>query len=222
MPDEFVFGKMRVTRQPVPDTNTAPADRTQIWKLVAIDCKPPGAIDESVKPTDISPAVLPPTLQAGESLTLGELAQAADPAISGGRAAVAAILAQAGARVHPIHYDIETYRDLLVPDDCHRLVVYLRVEYEVIEIKVAANEAVTVRGVSYPKDDEIATFRAATPKRHRFETLYERNPLCCPEEEEPPEGTVTDWFERKDWSQYLDWHYKPQLKRDWEFRYPYR
>jgi hypothetical protein len=81
--------------------------------------------------------------------------------------------------------------------ECFTVRIYLRVKYEVYEVKITANEQLTVGGTTFPQGDELATFRVGQPVQWRFEARPKWNPECCPTmPARVVEDTITPWYPR--------------------------
>jgi hypothetical protein len=197
MPDEFVLGKMRATKRPI-TLPAGDADGVKIQGVAKVDCRPPpGSTTEYLRPDDAKPLVIKRFLQEQEGKRLAILGPGSD--------AIAKLLAGLDIRRLDLSYN-DPYRDLLKIVPCHTVEIFLRVTYEVYEIKVTAAADVTVDGTAYPAGDELATFRVAKPVQFRFETLTTFNPLCCDNRpERPPAERQSSWLPGDDALDFLDW-----------------
>lgn len=223
MPDVIVFNKLKVTQTAVADADSELADRERVFKLTEIDCDPPpGATAEYVKPTELVPMILDRFLQDEERRRLESIAFAANPAALARSDAVGLILAQLGITKLDVGYATETddYRNHRKTVPCFRVTLYLRGLYDVFEIRVTANEALTVRGTSFPKGDEIATFRVSVPRKFRIEARYRWNPECCPlRPEKVPEDFIGGWIPTEYGLDFgTEWKLDNWLSPKWEMR----
>jgi hypothetical protein len=229
MPGAIVFSKLKIQQTQVVEADCELADREQVFKLTEIDCDPPpGATAEYVKPMELPVIVLERFLQQEERARLTEIGFAADPAAFVNTDAIGVILAKLGLDKMDIRYayDTASYKRARKSDRCFRATIYLRAKYEVTEIRITANEALTVGGTAFPKGDEIATFRVAIPRKFRIEARYRWNPECCPvRPDRGPEDFTGDWIPSDDWKIGVGWKLEKDfwpklggeyhLKRDW-------
>lgn len=230
MPDEVVYVKLRIKQTAVPEADTELADREQVFKITEIDCDPPpSAITEFVKPTELPVIVLERFLQQEERDRLGSIGRTGDPAAFANSDTIGVLLGRLGLAKLDIGFFARAsdYLNLRKVAGCFRTTIYLRARYQVVEIRVTADEAISVGGTAFPKGDEIATFRVAIPKQIRIEAKYRWNPECCPvRPDKQPEDFFGAWLPRElDWKIGADWKFEKdywprldgeyRLKRDW-------
>jgi len=228
MPNEIILSKMRARQTPVNEADSELADREVVFKLTEIDCyPPPGATAEYVKPTELPAIVLDRFLQDEERRRLDRIGFAADPAAFVHQDGVGVIAAQLGLAGMDISFAYRTddYVRHRKTEPCHHVTLYLRARYDVVEIRVTADEALSVDGTDFPKGDEIATFRMAVPKKFRIEARYRWNPECCPvRPERGPEDFSGRWLPEH-WKAGIEWKFQNELwprykgeyrpQRDW-------
>ena len=222
MPNEAVLGRLKLTKTAVPEADSKLEDRERVFQLNQVDCyPPPGSTAEFVKPTDIKPMVLEQFLQQEERTRIMLIATADDKQLQVDKS-IGAVLGKLDFRGFDINYQATSYLDLLTVVPCFNAKVYVRVRFDVFEVKVSANVDITVTSptlgtASFPKGDEIATFRVSEPKKFRFEASYDYNPKCCPvRPERTPEDKVGEWIPLEfggpiEWGSDKDW-FKPKLK----------
>jgi hypothetical protein len=212
MPDEIVIGKMRITRTRIAAPPANDPDKEKVLGLVKIDCRPPpGSTTEYVRPNKLSPFAIERFLQPREIdrlIVLGidpmELNDSFD-------ALIGRILGGLGFLPLPVSYG-KPYRDLLAIVPCYTVEVFMRVRYDLYDIKVVAAEDLIVDGQNFPAGDELASFRAADPFQYRFETQTTFNPRCCAEEPQPPPGErQSEWLPPQQFVPKLEW----KFDKDW-------
>jgi hypothetical protein len=222
MPDEIVFSKLKIKQTPVDLADSELEDREYVFKLTEIDCDPPpGSTAEYVKPSELPVVVLSRFLQQEERTRLNAIGFAANPAAFANSDSVGVILGQLGVAKLDISwaYDTYDYKSHRKAERCYRVILYLRGLYDVVEIRVTANEDLTVGGTAFPRGDEIATFQIAVPRKFRIEARYRWNPECCPERpERGPEDFIGEWLPL-DWSLGLEWKYQNDLWPTLEGKY---
>jgi hypothetical protein len=213
MPDEIVIGKMRITRTRIAAPPANDPDQEKVLGLVKIDCRPPpGSTTEFVRPNMLSPFVIERFLQPREEDRLISLGLDATDIKDTFDDLVARILGGLGFRPLPVDYG-KPYRDLLTIVPCYTVDVFMRVRYDLYDVKVVAAEDVTVGGTSFPAGDELASFRVADPLQYRFETETTFNPRCCAEEPQaPPNERQSAWLPTPlEFGPRIEWHYD----KDW-------
>jgi hypothetical protein len=222
MPNEAVLGRLKLTKTAVAEADSKLEDRERVFQLNQVDCyPPPGAIAEFVKPADIKPMVLERFLQQEERTRIMLIATEDDKQLPVDKS-IGAILGKLDFRSLDISYQATSYLDLLAVTPCFNVKVYVRVRFDVFEVKVTANVDTTVTSptlgtASFPKGDEIATFRVSEPRQFRFEASFDYNSKCCPvRPDRTPEDKTGPWIPLDfglpiEWGSDKDW-LKPKLK----------
>jgi hypothetical protein len=196
MPDDVVYGRMHLVRKKLTDAETSLAEREKVFKLAEVDCfPPPGSTTTYVRPDDIAPNVFQLTLQDAEKDHIRDLCRDKDPSLSDTDKAIGAVLGQLGFYSLQIGYLAKSYKDLFAVAQCFTMRIYLRVKFDVYEVKITAAEQVTIGSTTFPKDDELATFRVGQPVKWRFEGRPKWNPECCPDEAgRPTNDIIGEWL----------------------------
>lgn len=216
MPDEIVFGRMRISRAQLLRPAGPDPDFDRVLGIAKVDCQPPpGAVTDFVRPGELAPVVIERFIQMEERIRLGELGREVNQTDSTDDT-IGRILGGLGLKPLPVVYGLE-YRALIQVVPCYTVDVFLRVEYDVYEIRVTADKDLTLLGGAvFPAGDELATFRAAEARRYRFETLLTFNPRCCDKEPEvPPGARQSEWLPRLPEPERRRWNLDPDWFDDW-------
>ncbi len=237
MPDSttIIWGPLKVEKTEVTDTSASTSDSQKVVKISVFDCFPtPGSVAEYVRPSSFSPEVLKQFLQDGEMSDL----RAVDSQTSNPLVTEKAILGEISSRLNfrdmHVWYTSDECREMRRITECFITTIYLRVKYNVFQVKITANRQIQLSNKTFPVGDEVATYRVRQPDQFRFETYHEWNERCCPERPGvTPDSETTDWHSPY-YNQYdhgllipgLDWslddykreirpRLKIELKYDW-------
>ncbi len=193
MPDQVELGKMRFVREPLLTSGAGDPDENKVIRLVQVDCRPPpGSTTQFVWPNSLLPLVIERFVQSPERTRLSLLGAEVNPA-DGYDEVISRMFGGFGIRPLGVYFG-EAFKPMLSVVPCHTVDVYLRVKYNLYNVRVVAIEDLTVAGESFPATDELASFRVAEPFKYRFETLTTFNPDCCTERPPHPGEQKSDWF----------------------------
>lgn len=186
-----VWGKLRLTISDADPADHPQAEKESVLLHAIYDCfPPPGSHGFIERPDKATPQLISRFLRRQEAADLLKYT----PNING-RAptlekAIAGIMDKLNVLSLSIFYVADSYRALLSSKPCYKATIYLRIRYDIREIKVAANETLGTGQDAFAAGDEIATFRIKVPDQFRFEKYYEFNRKCC--DEEPTEQPSTE------------------------------
>ena len=200
MPEPLIktWGPLKLSKTAIAatDTSLSATDKEHVFRLSTIDCFPsPNTTTEYVKPSKIAPTVKPASLQASEAKNLNNIKQ-----LFGGKPSTAlgvqtAIETQLALKSMLISYASTAYKALHKPHRCFTNDIYLRVQYDVYEIKVSAATALNLGGDAFAAGDEIITYRIRQAAKYRFESHLSWNPKCCAQKPtSEPEASSTDYY----------------------------
>ena len=192
------WGPLKLTKTLIDpsDQSLSATDKEEAIRIGTVDCfPPPKATTDYVKPQRIVPTVQPRSLQQSDKTNFKNIKD-----LFGGKPATLAgvqtfIEAKLGFDSHVISYASKKLKALYQLVPCFTNDIYLRVKYNVYEIKVSAIRPVTLGADQFPAGDEIATYRIREIKDYRFESHLTWNKKCCEREPaETPRLEPTEYF----------------------------
>lgn len=197
-PIEATWGPLKLTKTLIDpaDSSLSSTDKEELFKLTTIDCfPPPKATTEYKKPIKIIPLVNSGTLQQNDKTNLKNIKNLFGNKPSTLAGVQTAIESRLGLSAMLISYSSKQYKALQKLFPCFTNDIYLRVRYAVFEIKVSANQALTLSTDQFPAGDEIATYRIREVKDYRFESHLTWNNKCCERQPaETPTPPPSDYF----------------------------
>ncbi len=192
------WGPIKLTKTLIDKTDASltALDKEECFKLIKIDCfPPPKAITPYKPPKRFTPTIQLSSLQKSEKASLArikDLFGGTPSTLTGIQTAIETKL-ELDAKL--VSYSTKKLRALQQKVACFTNDVYLRVRYEIFEIKVSAIKTVTLGADQFPPGDEIATYRIRELKEYRFESHLTWNKKCCEREPtETPTPPPTEYF----------------------------
>ncbi len=178
------------------DASLSALDKEELIKLVTIDCyPPPKATTQYNKPQRVVPLAQPRSLQQSEKTHLTNIKDLFGGAPSTLKGIQTAIESKLGFDAKLVSYASKKYLALQTLTPCFTNDIYVRLRYEISEVKISAKQAVTLGADQFPAGDEIATYRIRELKDYRFESHLTWNKKCCEREPaETPTPSATDYY----------------------------